>query len=61
MIAFQRHVLVAENLQPHAIDLVEDTYPELVATGHQSVADELLAGDHIKIANIYGSSGKCVQ
>lgn len=44
MIAFQRHALVAENLQPHAIDLVEDTYPELVATGNQSVADELLAG-----------------
>lgn len=42
MAAFLRHAQVAENLQPEGIDLVEDTYPELVATGNQKVADELL-------------------
>ncbi|MDX1925071.1 MAG: hypothetical protein SFV81_01055 [Pirellulaceae bacterium] len=43
MTAFERHAQVAENLQPQGIDLVEDTYPELVATGNQKVADELFA------------------
>jgi tetratricopeptide (TPR) repeat protein len=43
MVAFGRHVLVAEDLQPQGIELVEDTYPELVATGNQKVADELFA------------------
>jgi hypothetical protein len=43
MIAFERHARVAENLQPQGIELVEDTYPELVATGNQKVADELFA------------------
>ena len=43
MVAFERHAQVAENLQPQGIDLVEDTYLELVATGNQKVADELFA------------------
>ncbi len=41
MVTFERHAQVAENLQPQGIDLVEDTYLELVATGNQKVADEL--------------------
>lgn len=43
MVAFARHAQVAENLQPMGIDIVEDTYPELAATGNQKVADELFA------------------
>ncbi len=43
MVAFLRHAQVAEDLQPQGIDLVEDTYHELVASGNQKVADELFA------------------
>ncbi len=43
MVAFERHASVAENLQPQGVDLVEDTYLELVATGNQKVGDDLFA------------------
>jgi hypothetical protein len=43
MVAFERHARVAEYLMPQGIDLVEDAYSELVATGNQKVADELFA------------------
>ena len=43
MVAFGRHVQVAEDLQPQGIEVVEDTYHELVATGNQLVADDMLA------------------
>lgn len=41
METFKRCVEVAENLVPHGIELVEDTYQPLVKAGHQDVADEL--------------------
>ncbi len=43
MAAFGRHVQVAEDLQPQGIEVVEDTYHELVASGNQLVADAMLA------------------
>lgn len=43
MEAFERHAKLAEDLQPQGIELVEDCYPELVASGNQAVADAWLA------------------
>jgi tetratricopeptide (TPR) repeat protein len=43
MEAFERHAQVAETLQPQGIELVEDTFHELVAVGQQAVADRLFA------------------
>ena len=43
MVAFERHATVAESLQPQGIDLVEDTFHELVASGNQAVADKWFA------------------
>ncbi len=43
MEAFERHAKIAEDLQPQGIELVEDSYPDLVASGNQAVADAWLA------------------
>jgi hypothetical protein len=41
MESFHRHAHVTETLQPQGIDLVEDTYHELIAQGQQDVAEQM--------------------
>lgn len=43
MAAFERHATVAEDLQPQGIELVEDTFHELVASGNQATAEKWFA------------------
>lgn len=39
--SFKRHAYVAESLQPQGIEIVEDTYTDLVAAGHADIAQEI--------------------